>query len=619
MSETEHLPRPGEIIPTYLDARGKEVSSKPAVIQKVSAALRDATEPEAEPAATVVLRENSPTGETALSAGDRRLSLPRGLAAEIYDLSVPGWGPSVNLLLAPEQTFQGEFHKGWLLAVQLYGIRSRRNWGHGDFSDLKALLELAARSGAAGVGINPLHALMHEQVGPSPYSPSSRLFLNYLYIDVSSIDHADAIDARARSFASSDLIDYPRAIAEKTRALRSCYERFTTTRDGQRGFEEFVALRGERLRKFACFETLRQRLPNIAAWPQQWRRSSPETLAAVEEKYPDDIRYHMYLQWIADSQLQACSSHARSLGLKIGIYADVAVGVHPDGADVWSDPSLFLTGMSIGAPPDLLNVAGQDWGLTSYNPRRLEQQKFASFREMLRQTMRFSGAIRLDHVLWLNRLYFVPRGDAPADGCYVRFPLQALLGALSIESTAHRCIVIGEDLGTVPVELRTALAEWGVWRYHVAQFERTTDGTFLDANHYTASSLATFSTHDLAPFAAWKAGEDIALKHKIGIDPGESSDERRQAVRRLMERVRSRPTSDPGSLEFAEVARFLATTSARLLAVSLEDALESGKLLNVPGTVDEYYNWRVASPILLEDVADEPRFRSMISALSALD
>lgn len=628
-----------ELIATYTDARGGLVRIDPEIMQEVSALLAAGREPEADhpTAFTLVAR----AGDQSVRVPDRQdadwtlagadgvcargavlnseIELPAGLAPGVYVLQLSGDAAARgNLILAPAETYQGrDRQRRWVLAVQLYGIRSRRNWGHGDFTDLIALLEIAAGLGAAGVGINPLHALLHDG-GASPYSPSSRLFLNYLYIDVEAAPCAVATSAATAveldRLRNTKLVDYPSVATLKMEALRQSYARFKTAGTDRGDFEAFREERGAALLKYACFECLRSRLPGAwTDWPAPWRAPSQAMLDAIVRGDGDEIAFHQYVQWVADRQLRACREKADELGLAVGLYMDVAIGVRPDGADTWSEASQFLRNLSVGAPPDQLNIAGQDWGLTTYASPALEAAAFAPFREMLAATMRYAGAVRLDHVLWLNRVYVIAQGRPPAQGCYLRYPLDALLGALALESQRCQCITVGEDLGTVPPELRAALKEWGVWTYHVMQFERDEAGAFRAAKAYQERALATFSTHDLPPFAAWLAASDLVRKRAIGLDPGETAEEREAAIASLTAALRPAAAE---TVEFSEIARFLAGTPSRLVCIGLEDALGLAELANIPGTIDEHPNWRIRSPVLLEELATHRGLAALQEVLS---
>lgn len=514
------------------------------------------------------------------------------------------------LIVAPATAYQGEFERSWLLAVQLYGLRSPRNWGIGDFSDLKRLIELAASWGADGVGLNPLHALFAERPNDcSPYSPNTRLFFNALYIDVEAIpelppsfaaDHHEALQ-RARQNA---LVDYA-AIAElKWRALRAAFDRFNSVQDAERiaAFAAFREEGGATLWRFGCFEVLRCRFHRPWwEWPEPWRSADDaacESLRATEDN--TEIAFVAFVQWIADQQLRACRDRAAELGMSVGLYLDVAVGVQPDGFDAWNEQAAISRHLSVGAPPDGLNTAGQNWGLAGFNAAGLQSSGFTPFRDMLRAAMRYAGAIRLDHILGLKRLYLVPQGFGARDGAYVRMPFQALLAIVAQESMTARCVVIGEDLGTVPEGFRDEIAAWGIWSYRVMMFERDGSGGFLGVEHYSEKSLVTFNTHDLASFAGWRDAGDLALKQSLGIDPGESIEARHHARQMLSDALRGETIEHD---DYFGVLRFLARTKSRLLAVALDDLLAVSEQINVPGTVDQHPNWRRRLPLMLDEIA----------------
>jgi 4-alpha-glucanotransferase len=286
--------------------------------------------------------------------------------------------------------------------------------------------------------------------------------------------------------------------------------------------------------------------------------------------------------------------------MKVGLYLDVAVGVQCDGFDAWNEQAAISRHLAVGAPPDALNTAGQDWGLAGFNAAGLEIQSFEPYREMLRASMRHAGAIRLDHVLGLKRLYLVPQGFGPADGVYVQMPFEPLLAATAQESVAHRCVVIGEDLGTVPEGFREQMADWGIWSYQVMMFERDGHGRFRGIDHYAPNALVTFNTHDLSTYAGWRSFSDLALKRSLGIDPGESDDARWNALSMLSEMLRHHGIQDH---DLYAVAGFLARTKSRLLAISLEDLLGVVEQSNIPGTVSEHPNWRRRLPLAIGEVA----------------
>jgi 4-alpha-glucanotransferase len=544
---------------------------------------------------------------------DRVIAWPSDLSVGSYRLHLTDASSVTEetpLIVAPPRAFDGDFDRCWLLAVQLYGIRSARNWGIGDFTDLEGLLELASQLGADGVGLNPLHALFDDRPADcSPYSPNSRLFLNPLYIDVEKLPEfqpgafAENSDTIVR-LRGSDIVDYAAVAELKWRGLRSAFEVFKTNPSTERlaAFSKFRNERGAMLSRFACFEVLRHKFNRPWwEWPAEWQQPDDARSAALHAG-PDsaEIEFVKFVQWSADQQLQSCRDRAARLGMKVGLYLDVAVGVQSDGFDAWKEQSAISRHLSVGAPPDALNTAGQNWGLAGFNAAGLEIQSFEPYREMLRASMRHAGAIRLDHVLGLKRLYLVPHGFAADNGVYVQMPFEALLAATAQESVAHRCVVIGEDLGTVPEGFREQMAEWGIWSYQVMMFERDDHGSFRGVDHYASNALVTFNTHDLSTYAGWRCFSDLALKRSLGIDPGESDEARWHALAMLTDLLRHHAVDGH---DLYAVAGFLARTKSRLLAISLEDLLGVIDQPNIPGTVDEHPNWRRRLPLAIDEIA----------------
>jgi len=512
------------------------------------------------------------------------------------------------LIVAPARAFGGDFDRGWLLAVQLYGVRSARNAGIGDFTDLEGLIDLAGQLGADGVGLNPLHVLFDDRPADcSPYSPNSRLFLNALYIDVERLPGFQRAFESKATFArlrASDIVDYTGVAELKWRALRFAFDAFKASPDGERrqDFEKFRTERAPLLSRFACFEVLRHKF-NMPwwEWPQAWRQPDEAACASLRQGPDrDEIEFVEFVQWVADRQLEACQRRAKGLGMKVGLYLDVAVGVQSDGFDAWNEQAAISRHLGVGAPPDPLNTEGQSWGLAGFNAAGLEIRSFEPYREMLRASMRHAGAIRLDHVLGLKRLYLVPHGFAARDGAYVQMPFEPLLAATAQESVAHRCVVIGEDLGTVPEGFREEMADWGIWSYQVMMFERDDHGRFRDVDHYAPNALVTFNTHDLSTYAGWRSFGDLKLKRSLGIDPGESDEARWHALSMLSDILRHHGI-DRNDLN--AVVGFLARTKSRLLTVSLEDLLGVVDQPNIPGTVNEHPNWRRRLPLALDKIA----------------
>ncbi len=518
-----------------------------------------------------------------------------------------------------EQAFQGDGRRLWVLAVQLYAVRSQRNWGHGDFTDLGRLLELVADVGGAGVGLNPLHALFYDRPGSaSPYSPNSRLFLNPLYIDVEAIEEFPGVDAIPRDqidrLRATELVDYPAVAGLKLTAMRKVYRAFLSNGSEARrqDFATYRQERGQTLARFAAFETLRhQCVGPWWDWPEPWQRPDEEALRELRRTHAEELGFHEFLQWNAERQLAQCRAIAQRRGLGIGLYLDTAVGVEHDGADAWMEQATILRGVSIGAPPDQYNPAGQNWGLTTYNPHGLIVVNFEPFRQMLAAAMRYAGAIRIDHVLGLQRLFVIPHGLQGDRGIYLRLPLGVMLATVAEESRRWRCIVVGEDLGTVPEGFRGVLSEWGIWCYRVMLFERGPHASFRPAGEYAEKAVATFGTHDLPTFAGWISGRDLHSKRGIGVDPGES-DEERQASRTALQAA----VAAGGPPRFEDVASFLAAAPTRLVSMGIEDVLEMTDQPNVPGTIEQHPNWRIRWPIAFEDAVLGERLRGISSIMA---
>jgi 4-alpha-glucanotransferase len=520
--------------------------------------------------------------------------------------------------------FQGNHtlpRRSWGIAVQLYGIRSHRNWGHGDFTDLANLIDVAAELGASGIGLNPLHVLFDERAEEaSPYFPSSRLFLNPLYIDVEAIPEfpraalAD-FESPVAALRQCDLVDYAGVAQCKAKALTLAFDAFRklATQARRRQFDDFKRAREPLLQSFTVFEVLRRRFGKPWwDWPVELRKPDQSSLRDALSTNEDELDYYAFVQWIADQQLSACRTKAQDADLPIGLYLDVAVGVRADGFDAWSNQDFILPSLEIGAPPDQLNTEGQRWGLAGINPLSLIESDCAPFRQVLRASMQYAGAIRIDHILGLKRFYLIPRGVRADQGAYVRFPFEVLLAAAAEESNASRCIVIGEDLGTVPPGFQDTLARYGIWSFQVMLFQRAADGGFIAPEHYRESALVTFATHDLPTFAGWLSARDLAVKRDLGLDPGETDQDRANAREALGRAMAWRRLP---KIDCVSVTRFLADTPSRLLMVSLEDALGVVEQVNLPGTIDEHPNWRRRLVVPLEKLLQASTLRAVGSVM----
>jgi 4-alpha-glucanotransferase len=522
--------------------------------------------------------------------------------------------------------------KWWGLTVQLYGLRSRRNWGIGDFRDLASLMRWAGRLGAAMVGVNPLHAL--SPGGISPYSPSSRLFHNPLYLDVESIaefkDPGIQSFVRRRAFQrtvdslrQSETVNYEGVAALKWPLFKKLYRIFSATHLGQhtrrdRAFQRFKTQQGQPLQRFALFQALQEHLTPRGAPPRSWREwpiefQHPDSPAVQRwlRRYPDRMNFYGYLEWQCDEQLMHVQSAARRAGMRIGLYTDFAIGIDPSGADAWMFQDDFVQGASVGAPPDVFSPKGQNWGLAPPHPKRIVENGYQLFVEGFRRNMRHSGLFRLDHAMGLFRLFWVPEGRTAADGAYVSYPSQDLLGILALESRRHRVIVVGEDLGTVTPEIRSSLMGSGLLSYRLLLFEKSEAGRFFSPQEYPAQAMTAVTTHDLPTLRGFWTGRDIELKEAFGLYPDpslierdrEARDHDKQALLAALKKAHLLPKRYPsqttGIPELDDVLSravytFLARTPSRLLGVPLEDLLSDSETPNLPGASDNKYPiWRI--------------------------
>ena len=548
----------------------------------------------------------------------------------------------MSLIVTPAACYappaiQGE-GRAWGFAAQLYGIRSERNWGIGDFGDLRNMIEFCAGVGAGTVLLNPLHALFPDAPEhASPYSPSSRSFFNTLYLDVEAIAdfaeceearamvHAPQFQARLRALRAAPQVDY-RGVAEVKKQILEClYEHFRSEhieRDSKRaqGFRAFQAAHGEGLRKQALFEALQEhfRAQDSAvwgwpAWPEAYRDPHAPEVDAFREAHAERVAYFEYLQWQATGQLAAAGTRSWELGLGIGVMLDLAVGVAEGGAATWRRRELYALGASTGAPPDLINRMGQDWGLPPWIPQRLADAAYAPFIELLRANMRDAGALRLDHVMGLQRLFWVARGLPIAEGAYVLYPFEDLLGILALESQRNRCLVVGEDLGTVPDEVRDALAPLGVMSTRLLYFEREDDGRLQPPQAYPENAVAAVTTHDLPTLAGFWQGLDIDLRDRLHLFPDDEVRNEQVVTRsedraQLLVALEGEGVLPPGSgmqpVAFPEmtpeltaaVYTYLARAPSKLLLVQLEDAFGVHEQPNLPGTTGGAQPARAAGP-----------------------
>jgi 4-alpha-glucanotransferase len=590
----------------------------------------------------------------------RRFELPMDLPSgrHVLELRIGAGTPSrCALVMGPPKCYEPlalrHGQRLWGVAVQLYTVRSRRNWGIGDLADLQSLIRWLAPRGAGFIGLNPLHALAPaDPERASPYSASNRHFLNVLYIAVPAVpEYEQSAEARARTgdvaFAArlaalreSPLVDYRGVAAVKMEILELLFREFRErhlTRGTERAaaFADFLAAGGAALQLHARFDALDEYLhaahgtpSGWLSWPAEYKDPQGPAAARFAEENVARIDFHLYLQWLAHEQLVEAQALARELGMPIGLYGDYAVGTHPSGSETWIDQWGFRLGAEIGAPPDPLALKGQGWGLPPPDPTFMESDRLEGFGRLLRDNMRYYGALRLDHVMALFRLWWVPGGRSPTEGAYVHYPLHQLLTVLSLESTRHACLVVGEDLGVVPDEMRHAMPEFGVYHYKVLLFEKD-DGGLRAAGAFVRQALATVTTHDMPTLKSFWEGRDIDLRRRLNLYPSaeleaairEERHRDREALLAALEREGLKPGSpasptDPFAPPLAQALHlYLARSSAALAAIQIEDLLGMTEPVNVPGTYGEYPNWQRKLSADLEEMAARADFDAWFEEL----
>ena len=553
--------------------------------------------------------------------------------AELFGLERPAARPPAGIRAALDERDPPRCHvtrglgrrRAWGITCQVPALASSRNLGMGDFADLAELCRLAAAEGADFVGINPLHALFWsapERV--SPFFPSNRRFLNPLYIAVEWVPGFNGLspqeEAEAATLREKALLDGPGVAGLKGRVLRRLFAAFPWTARRRAAFDAFRAERGDALEGHALFEAISEymtadgRSAAWSGWPELFCDRGTAEVRAFALERRENVEFHLWLQWLADTQLARVQRAARDAGMRIGLYLDVAVGAAPDGSAAWTAPEITVPGVSVGAPPDDFSVSGQDWGLAPHSPVSIAEMDGRPFAETIAAVMRHAGAIRIDHAMSLARLWLIPRGAPATEGAYVRYPLSTMLRRLAEDSRAARALVIGEDLGVVPEGFRELMERRRIHAYKVFFFEGDKAGlSFLP--HWPRDALACLATHDMPTFTAWWQGADLDLRRQLGMVSAEERDDlrrRRDAERRqLAKRFGTRSSAKLSPRLHAAVAG----CSCRLMALQIEDALGIVEQVNVPGTVDEHPNWRHRLPVRLERLADHPGWRAHVAAM----
>ncbi len=564
---------------------------------------------------------------------------------------------SSHLLVAPEMSYQQPQLTGpnpeklYGLVLQLYALRSRRNWGIGDFTDLRDFAIAAAAQGVDTVGINPIHALFPSNPEAfTPYSPSHRAFINILYIDPEMVDEFTTSEAAAELYASDSFqqligacrdsvhVDYQKVSQCKLQMFEVLYADFVNLGACARraSFDRFVAERGEPLALHALYESLyesfflsEQRLCGWRQWPEEYRDPESPAVAQFARSNQYRIGFFMYLQWLAAQQLETVQRAALEAGMKVGVYLDIAVGVDGGGSETWANQAAYCFGASVGAPPDPMAIEGQDWGFPPFDPYKLRELAYAPMLENLRANMKYAGAIRIDHAVSMLRLWWIPHGGGARHGGYVRYQLEEIVALIALESHRASCLVIGEDLGTVPPELPGVMDRNALYGYRVLYFEMEGE-RLVPPENYPVKSLATLNTHDLAPLKSWWDCSDIALRQTLGVINDSAVAEKMKGERRHQKQLilnalhhygwmQTFKTVDEAVALTPEINdglhAYLCSCSSAVVVSQIEDWMHVVDPFNVPGTFREYPNWQLKYPQEIDGFFEDPERLDRLSLM----
>lgn len=666
---------------SYINAHGKPQSISAETTRRLLAAMHSPSEGKTHPVPSVLVRQPGQDNAVPVAGkdsfrwqltteagrqyqgqvrGGENLPLPARLPTGYHELTLTKgeqrW--SCRVIIAPKRCYEPQALKAqeklWGACIQLYTLRSERNWGIGDFGDLQAMLPEIAGRGGAFIGLNPIHALYPANPeSASPYSPSSRRWLNVIYIDVNAVeDFHLSNEAQAwwkkpatrkalKDARDAEQVDYSAVMALKRHALKLAWKSFSSRPEEDNQvvtFRQFVAERGEGLYWQAAYDALHTRQMQEDAsrwgwpvWPAAYQQIDSPEVQQFCQQYADEVDFYLWLQWLAHDQFAACWAECQRLAMPVGLYRDLAVGVAEGGSESWCDRELYCLKASIGAPPDILGPLGQNWGLPPMDPHVMAARAYTPFIEMLRANMQNCGALRIDHVMSMLRLWWIPRGETADYGAYVHYPVDDLLAILALESHRHRCMVIGEDLGTVPEEIVGKLRKGGVYSYKVLYFENTQQTTFRAPKAYPRQSMAVATTHDLPTLRGYWESGDLTLGETLGLYPDKAVlrdlyQDRARAKQGLLDALHrygclpknaghhaARMTMTP--VLNRGMQRYIADSSSALLGLQPEDWLDMATPVNVPGTSDQYPNWRRKLSLSLEAMFTDSGINRLINDL----
>ena len=591
-----------------------------------------------------------------VNAGEA-ITLPANLAPGYHQLSLTQAKKSwpCRVIVAPKRCFeptsvrQGD--KIWGLSVQLYSVRSEQNWGIGDFGDLKRLLTEVADRGGDFIGLNPIHSLYPAiPDSASPYSPSSRRWLNVLYIDVSAVPefrqsheaqrwlNGEETQHRLKQARESDWVDYGTVAELKLFSLALAWKAFCQHDEdhpSQQHFADFIAKGGESLYWQAAFDALHgamikenDSLWGWPVWPEALRDIHSEAVQKFCAQNQEEVRFWLWLQWLANRQFEACWQLSQQRDMAVGLYRDLAVGVAEGGAETWSDRELYCTGASVGAPPDILGPQGQNWGLPPMDPHVMTARGYQPFIDLLRANMAGCGALRIDHVMSLLRLWWIPYGETANYGAYVSYPVDDLIAILALESQRNQCMVLGEDLGTVPKEIVARLRNAGIYSWKVLYFEQENHDRYRAPAAWPRQSVASATTHDLPTLRGFWDAVDLGMGETLGLYPDkvvlqdlyQQRSHQKQALLNALHQYGCLPKHAGKKASLMKMTpvlnrgmhRFIADSGSALLGLQPEDLLDMDKPVNVPGTTDQYPNWRRRLSVTLEAMFGDARVNALL-------
>lgn len=590
---------PEQTIRTILEVMGADASTLAAPQDDCVLVMRAGDQRELSATGTIVLE----TGET-VSVDSR---LPPDLPAGYHRLQLDGKDTHARLIVSPGQCWLPEHLKTWGWTTQLYAARSRESWGIGDFADLELLSKWSANAlGAGMLMLNPLSAVSPTTPQqPSPYYPASRRFFNPLWLKIEwipgatteNVPHLEELARAARELNSRRLIDRDKVFALKMEALEALWLLFTANER----FDRYCREHAPDLDRFAAFCALAERYKSgWRVWPEEYRHPNNSSVAEFVRENQQRVQFHKWLQWLLDIQLERCSR-------EIALVQDLPIGVDPDGADAWAWQDVFASGISVGAPPDEFNTQGQNWGFPPFVPHKLRAAGYEPLIQTIRAAFRHGGGLRIDHVMGLIRLFWIPANAPAAEGAYVRYDADEMLAILALESQRAKAYVVGEDLGTVEPAAHEKLAQHRLLSYRLLWFEKN------PPESYPCDSLAAVTTHDLPTVAGLWTGSDLRKQRKLHLKPNEESTA--EIRNRLISTAKLSPGAKPAEA-IVGAYRLLAGAPSRIVTAALDDAAVVEERPNMPATSeDQNPNWRLALPVPIEDLMTSELPKQIAAAL----